>query len=130
MKKEKETATRDLVYMTDLKNEEEAIKKYCYYHSAEGVWPEVILAAKSSGIKKIRVYRFANHLVTIVTIPEEADMDEINRKYIESGNRIKEWSKLMTSFQQAPAGAEEGETFVPMELIHDYENGVVKQGIK
>ncbi len=97
-----------------------------YYNSSEGVWPEAIHAAKSSGIKKIKIYRFANYLVMIVTIPEDADMDEVSRKYIESGNRIKEWDKLMATFQQAPTGAKEGETFVPMELIHDYENGKVK----
>ncbi len=123
---EKEMITKDLVFMADLKNEKEAIEKYTYYHSAEGIWPEVVHAAKSSGIKKIKIYRFANHLVMIVTIPEDADMEEINRKYGESSSRIKEWGELMATFQQAPSGAGEDETFVPMELIHDYENGVVK----
>lgn len=118
--------TKDLVFMADLKNEEEAIKKYCYYHSAEGVWPEVLHAAKVSGIEKVKIYRFGNHLVMIITVPANADMDEVNRKYAESSNRIKEWGELMSTFLQPPTGAEKGETFVPMELIHDYENGVVK----
>ncbi|MEN8229126.1 MAG: hypothetical protein ABFS38_13290 [Bacteroidota bacterium] len=33
---------------------------------------------------------------------------------------------LMSGFQQAPTSAGEDETWVPMELIHDYENGMVK----
>jgi len=123
---EKEMITKDLVFMADLKNEEEAIKKYTYYHSAEGVWPEVLHAAKVSGIEKVKIYRFGNHLVMIITVPANTDMDEVNRKYAESSNRIKEWGELMSSFQQAPSGAGEDETFVPMEIIHDYENGMVK----
>lgn len=42
--------TKELVFLADLKNKEEAIKKYMYYHSVEGVWPEVVHAHRS-GIK-------------------------------------------------------------------------------
>ena len=62
----------------------------------------------------------------ILTVPEDADMDDINRKYAESSNKIAAWGRLMTTFQQAPSGSREDETWVPMELIHDYENGMVK----
>jgi len=123
---EKVMTTKDLVFMADLKNEKEAIEKYTYYHSAEGVWPEAVHAAKVSGIEKIKIYRFGNHLVMIITVPADADMDEINRKYAESSNRIGEWGELMSALQQSPDGAEDGEIWVPMELIHDFENGVVK----
>ncbi len=123
---EKVMTTKDLVFMADLKNEKEAIEKYTYYHSAEGVWPEAAHAAKVSGIEKIKIYRFGNHLVMIITVPADADMDEINRKYAESSNRIGEWGELMSALQQSPDGAEDGEIWVPMELIHDFENGVVK----
>ena len=117
---------RDIVMMTELKDEEEAIKKYEYYHSAKGVWPEVVNAAKVSGIKKIKIYRFANRLVMIITVPVDANMDEINRKYEESSKKIKKWSELMLEFQQPPDGTRDGAIWVPMVLIHDYENGRVR----
>lgn len=118
--------TRDIVMMTELKNEAEAIEKYEYYHSAEGIWPEVVHAAQASGFEKIKIYRFSNKLVMILTLPGDLDMDEVNRKYANSSIRIKEWGEFMSSFMQTPQGAEKGATWVPMEIIHDYENGVVK----
>jgi len=44
---EQEVRTRDIVMMTELKDEAEVIEKYEYFHSKEGVWPEVIHAASS-----------------------------------------------------------------------------------
>ncbi len=119
-------STRDIVMLTELKDDEEAIKKYEYYHSAKGVWPEVINAAKVSGIESIKIYRFANVLVMILTVPGNIDMNEVNRKYAASSERIKEWSQLMSTFQQAPAQSKDGSIWVPMKLIHDYCNGIVK----
>ncbi len=118
--------TKEIVMMAELKNDAEAIEKYEYFHSAEGVWPEVIHAARVSGFEKIKIYRFSNKLVMILTLPKNLDIDEVNRKYAASGNRIKEWGELMDSFMQTPGGAEEGSIWVPMKIIHDYENGVVK----
>ncbi len=120
------TQTRDIVMMAELKDETEATEKYEYYHSAEGVWPEVVHAARVSGFEKIKIYRFSNKLVMILTLPRDLDMDEVNRRYAQSSIRIKEWGELMSSFMQNPQGAEKGATWVPMILIHDYENGVVK----
>jgi hypothetical protein len=116
-------ATRDLVYMTELKDEAEAIKAYDYYHSAAGCWPEMTHAARVSGFVKIRIYRFGNRLVMIQTIPVGADLDEINRRYADSSERTKEWGALMSKFQQPPPGAPPGQVWVPMRLIYDYEHG-------
>jgi L-rhamnose mutarotase len=117
---------KHVVMMTELKNEAEAIEKYRHYHSAEGVWPEVVYAAKISGIQSLKIYLHGNRLVMIISIPEDLTMDEMNRRYAASSARIKEWGEIMSGFQQAPPGAKKDEVWVPMELIHDYENGNVK----
>lgn len=125
-KAEKSAAkTKDVVMLAELKDETEAIRKYDYYHSAEGVWPEIAHAALSGGFLKIRIYRYSNKLVMVLTYPEDADLDEINRKYAASSNRITTWGELMSSFMQSISGG--NDTWVPMKLIHDYENGQVIQ---
>ncbi len=118
--------TRNIVMTAELRNEDEVIEEYEYLHSAEGVWPEVVHAARYSGIQKIKIYRYGNRLVMIITVPEDLDEDVMNSRYAASSNRITEWDALMKSLLQGPPGAEEGAIWVPMERIHDYENGVVK----
>jgi len=115
--------TREIVMMTELKDEAEAIKAYDRYHSAEGIWPEMVHAARQSGHEKIRIYRYGNRLVMILTVAEAADLDEMDRRYAGSSARTKAWSELMSGFQRPPPGAEPGQIWVPMKLIHDYERG-------
>lgn len=121
-----EIKTRDIVMMTELLNEAEAIKKYEFLHSREGAWPEVVHAARTSGIQKVKIYRFANKLVMIITVPQDLDIEKMNRIYGSSSNRISDWDAVTKELMQTPEGAEEGATWVPMELIHDYKNGMVK----
>ncbi|HDS06552.1 MAG TPA: hypothetical protein ENO05_02900 [Bacteroides sp.] len=80
--------TKDIVMMTEFRDEAEAVQKYECHQSAEGVWPVVVHAA--------------------------------------SGNRMTVWDEWMKTFMQPPPGAEKGATWVPMERIHDYQNGVVR----
>jgi L-rhamnose mutarotase len=79
-----------------------------------------------SGFVQIRIYRFGNRLVMIQTIPADADLDEINRKYAATSERTKEWGTLMSKFQQPPPGAKPGEVWVEMNPIYDYENGEIR----
>ena len=116
---------REIVMLTHLVDSAAAIEKYEYLHSEEGVWPEVIEAAKVSGINRIMIYRFENTLVMILRIPAEADVNEISAIYAASSPKLKEWADLMATFQVAPESLKPGEIWAPMKLIHHYENGKV-----
>lgn len=120
----RDPGTKEAPFKTIRKAED--IEKYEYFHSKEGVWPEVIHAARSSGIQKIIIYRFGNRRVMIITIPRDLDKDEMNRIYASSTNRMPEWDTLMKDYMQGLPGAAEGATWVPLKLIHDDENGFVK----
>ena len=118
--------TKDIVMMTVLRDEKEAIDKYEYYHSKEGVWPEVVHAAQSSGIREIKIYRSENRLVMIITLPENLSEELMNRKYAGSSNRMNAWDTLMKSFFWTSPTTDEKASWKSMKLIHDYKNGVVK----
>jgi hypothetical protein len=42
--------------------------------------------------------------------------------YAESSPKVREWGEIMTTFQVPPPGAKEGQTWVAMEQIYDFEN--------
>lgn len=114
----------DYCFTCNLQNNEDAISKYKQYHSAEGIWPEVTKAAEDSGMLKLRIYIQASRLVMIISLPESLSFDEFNRRYAESSPKLKEWADIMGTFQIAPPGAEEGQTWVKMENIYDYQKEV------
>lgn len=118
--------TKDIVMYANLKNEAEAIKQYEYYHSKEGVWPEVVNAAKVSGMKALKIYRFKNQLVMIITIPVNADMEEIGKKYAESSKKLSEWDEFMISnfFESVMENGEE-KTWVEMKNVYHFEGGSI-----
>jgi L-rhamnose mutarotase len=116
---------KQIVFMAELKDEASATKKYRYYHGPEGVWPEVLHAAKESGLKSVKIYQHGNRLVMILELPEDLSLDEMNRRYAASSVRLKEWGEIMSALQQPPPGASPGETWVTMEMIHDYENNAL-----
>ena len=120
MKETEEVKTKDIVFTTDLVNDPEMIQKYIHYHSPEGIWPEVIQADEAAGFTSVKIYFQGNRLIMILTVPEDADMDEMNRRYAASSEKIKEWGEIMSEFQVPPPGADSGQVWVPMKLIHEY----------
>ena len=118
--------TKDIVMYANLKNEEEAIRQYEYYHSKEGAWPEVAKANQASGIQKIKMYRFENQLIMILTVPLDIDQDDMNEKYAASSDRIGEWGKLMEGFFAPLQVGGEEMVWVEMKKIHHYEDGAFR----
>ena len=117
--------TYEVVMTTELKDEPEAIRKYEFYHSKDGCWPEIENAARISGLRSVRIYRAGNRLVMILTLPDDLTLEEMDKLYQDSSPKVKEWGELMGKFQQAPPFAEEGQVWVPMKRIHDFSGGKV-----
>lgn len=110
--------TVDYVYTCNLKNNPDSIARYKYYHSKEGVWPEVIKTYEASGATSVEIYLKHTRLVMIVSLPESLSWEQFSKRYAEAyPEKMKEWGARMAPFQTPPPFAEEGETWVKMEQI-------------
>ena len=117
LKREK---TVDYVYTCNLKNNPDSIARYKYYHSKEGLWPEVIKTYEASGATSVQIYLKNTRLVMIVSLPESLSWEQFSERYSEAyPEKIKEWGELMAPYQTPPF-ANEGETWVQMEQIFKF----------
>lgn len=123
--KTKAENTVDYVYTCNLKNNADSIARYKYYHSKEGVWPEVVKTYEASGARSVKIYLKHTRLVMIVSLPESLSWEEFSKRYASSyPAKIKKWGQLMAPFQTPPPFAEEGQTWVQMEQIFDLEKNL------
>jgi L-rhamnose mutarotase len=119
--------TVDYVYTCNLKNNPDSIAEYKYYHSTEGVWPEVIKTFEESGAISVKIYLIHTRLVMIVSLPESLSYEKFNERYANAyPEKIKEWGKLMGSYGIPPPFAKEGETWVQMEQIFEFQKNITK----
>jgi len=101
-------------FALDLKPDEKLIEEYEAYH--QKVWPEVLASIKSSGIRQMEIYRFANRLFMIMEVNEDFSFEK-KRSGDEANDKVQEWEALMWRYQQAIPGAKEGEKWVQMNKI-------------
>ena len=102
----------------DLKDNAELIQQYEYYHSKEGIWPEVLNSLKASGIESLEIYRTGNRLFMIMEVGPDFSFQKKNQ--LDQDNpKIQEWEALMWTFQQALPWALEGEKWIVMNKIFD-----------
>lgn len=119
----KNAPTETLVMTTDLINDSAAISQYEYFHSKQGVWPELKKANMASGISEIQIFRFGNRLVMMVTYPKNADLAKMDSLYVAADPKVKEWGLLMSKFQKSLPGVDSSQKWVQMKLIHHYKEG-------
>mgnify|MGYP001641772784 CR=1 FL=1 len=115
------TACKRYVQTLDLKDNPDLIKQYRYYHSRQGIWPEILQGIKDSGILEMEIFLLGTRLVMIVELAADAEWDEVMQRM---GNvpRQAEWEDFVAQFQKAAAGAASQEKWQPMERIfHVYE---------
>ncbi len=114
--------TVDYVYTCNLKNNPDSIASYKYYHSEEGVWPEVVQTFESSGASSVKIYLSHTRLVMIVSLPESLSWEAFSKRYESSHpDEMKKWDELMGGFQTPPPFAEKGQTWVQMEQIFNFQ---------
>jgi L-rhamnose mutarotase len=117
--------TVDYVFTCNLKNNPDSIARYKYYHSKEGVWPEVIKTYEASGATSVKIYLKETRLVMIVSLPESLSWEEFSERYEEAyPEKMKEWGERMAPFQTPPPFAKEGETWVQMEQIFEFKKNL------
>ncbi|MBP5715890.1 MAG: L-rhamnose mutarotase [Bacteroidales bacterium] len=108
--------TKRYVQILDIAQDAELIRKYCYCHSQEAVWPEIIEQQREVGILEMEIYRHENHLVMIVEA--EADFDwETGMNRLAAIPRQAEWEAHVAAFQGCSPDARSDEKWQPCERI-------------
>ena len=51
------------------------MKRYCYWHSPEHIWPEIPEGIRAVGILNMEIYRLGTRLFMIVETPDDFDWD-------------------------------------------------------
>jgi len=100
----------------DLKDDQELIEKYEYYHQSNIIWPEIIEGIRECNILEMDIYRVGNRLFMILETNEKFDLvQDFERMF--SLPLQKEWAELMQVFQQKLPFANEGENWMLMKQI-------------
>jgi L-rhamnose mutarotase len=100
----------------DLKDDPELIERYEWYHSPEGIWPEVLANIRESGIELMEIYRTGNRLLMILEVDANFSFEAKDR-HDAANPKVQEWEALMDQFQARLPWARPGEKWVLMEKI-------------
>ena len=82
----------------DLKEDEQLIKEYCYWHSPEHIWPEIPEGIRAVGILNMEIYRLGTRL--FMTMDKQA-----------------EWEDFVARYQKAAPGSSSSEKWQLMECM-------------
>ena len=102
----------------DLKDDPKLIAEYKRYH--EKIWPEIQRSIKESGVEDMEIYLLGTRMFMIMEVNEEFSF-EAKAKADELNPTVREWEKLMWTFQQALPQAKAGEKWLLMERIFKLE---------
>ena len=83
----------------DLKDDQNLISVYEQYHQPDGIWAEIPVGIKDSGVIDMQIYRIGTRLFMLVDYDENTSLKEIFDK-MSTMPRQAEWAKLMAGFQK------------------------------
>ena len=89
----------------DLKEDEQLIKEYCYWHSPEHIWPEIPEGIRAVGILNMEIYRLGTRLFMIVRRPMiliGMRRSPVWRRWISKRNGRTSWRSIRKPFREAP----------------------------
>jgi len=100
----------------ELKNDQDLIKEYKFWHKTENRWPEIPLGIKEVGILEMELYLYENKLFMIVETPLDFNWEDAFRK-LENLDRQAEWEDFMEKFQITDPGKSSAGKWHLMERI-------------
>lgn len=100
----------------DLKDDQSLISVYEQYHQPDGIWAEIPVGIKDSGVIDMQIYRIGTRLFMIVDYDEKANLKDIFDK-MSMMPRQTEWAKLMAGFQKQLPEAQSGEHWAIMKPV-------------
>ena len=81
------------------------------------MWPEIEQGIKDSGILNMDIFRVANRLVMTINAEDDFSFEE-KKAQDEANQKVQEWERLMSNFQQKLTWAKEDEKWVLMKRIY------------
>lgn len=103
-------------FSCDLKDDPALMEQYKAYHAPENHWPDIAQSIKEAGIADMEIYLVGNRMFMIMEVDETFSFDK--KAEMDAANpRVQEWENLMSTFQQALPWAQEGEKWMPTDLI-------------
>ncbi len=104
----------------DLKDDPELITEYERWHAKGNGWPEVRANDLKAGILDIQIYRTGNRMVMILEADDQFTFEK--KRELDADNpHVQAWEQLMWTFQQPLPWAKEGEKWVLMDQIFQFE---------
>ena len=100
----------------DLKEDEQLIKEYCYWHSPEHIWPEIPEGIRAGGILNMEIYRLGTRLFMIVETPDDFDWDAAFAR-LATMDKQAEWEDFVAKYQKAAPGSSSSEKWQLMECM-------------
>lgn len=104
----------------DLVDDPELIAEYEQWHAWGAGWPEVRQNDLDSGILDLQIYRVGNRMFMILetddafTFEKKAALDAVN-------DYVQEWERKMWKYQQPLPWAKEGEKWMLMKQIFQFD---------
>jgi L-rhamnose mutarotase len=113
---DKKTPMRRYCFALDLKDDDDLIAQYDYWHKHENGWPEISQSILNAQVLQMEIYRTGNRLFMIMDVSDSFSLAE--KSAMDSANpKVCEWEALMENFQQPLPWAGEGEKWVHMQQI-------------
>ncbi|GAB3318718.1 L-fucose mutarotase [Larkinella ripae] len=104
----------------DLQDDPDLIAEYEQWHAPGSGWPEVRQNDLAAGILDLQIYRTGNRMVMILETDDDFTFEKKAALDADSPH-VKRWEELMWKFQQPLPWAKEGEKWVLMEQIFQFE---------
>lgn len=104
------------IMTANLKEDTTLQNEYMEYHRTQREeWPEVSKGFCNAGFEQVLVFRNGRQLMLVISIPEGADLDELNTKTTYNNPRVNDWNALMSQYQEGIEDAPEGVTWLNLE---------------
>lgn len=100
----------------DLKDDEELIKEYAYWHSKEHIWPEIPEGIRAVGIRNMEIYLLETRLFMIVETPDDFDWSVAFAR-LSTLDKQAEWEDFVGRFQKVVPGSSSSEKWQLMGCI-------------
>jgi L-rhamnose mutarotase len=110
---------KEIAMTLNLKDDPQAMQAYRQHHAA--VWPEVLEALQSVGVRNMRIWLWGRRLFMLVEAKSTFEPERDFARYLRLHPRCEEWEQLMGTFQEPLVGAMPGEKWLEMEQVFDLE---------
>ena len=114
-----ERPTKRFCLTLDLKDDPALIAEYKRYH--EKVWPEITKSLRDAGVVDMQIYLLGTRMFMIMVVNQDFSF-EAKAQADQDNPKVREWEKLMETFQHMLPDAKPGEKWLRMERVFKLED--------